>query len=199
MSNTLFIATGNAGKLAEFKQLLPEYTVLSFADKQIASPDETGLTFIENALIKARYASQQTQLPVLADDSGLVVPSLKGEPGIYSARYAGKDGDHQANMQMLLGNMASIPTADRSAYFVCVLVYLRHPQDPMPLVAIGKLHGQIHTQQQGSNGFGYDPIFYLPEAKGTLAELTAEQKNQISHRSKALQNLVGQLHDQNNR
>lgn len=195
MSETIFIATGNRGKLTEFQQMLADKTIVSFADIELPSPEESGFTFIENALIKARFASEQTKLPALADDSGLVVPALNGEPGIYSSRYAGEEGDHAANIAKLLEKMTHIPTEKRQAYFVCVLVYLQHPHDPMPLIAIGEMHGRIHHQPQGQGGFGYDPIFYLPDYQCTAAELSSEQKNNISHRGEALTHLIEQLYD----
>jgi len=195
MSETIFIATGNPGKIAEFQQMLPDKTIVSFADVHLPSPKESGQTFIENALIKARYASLETNLPALADDSGLVVPALKGEPGIYSSRYAGEEGNHAANIEKLLANMAHLPTENRQAYFVCVLVYLRHPNDPMPLIAIGDMHGRIDNQPKGNGGFGYDPIFYVPECQCTAAELSAADKNKLSHRGKALNRLIEQLYD----
>lgn len=195
MSETIFIATGNPGKIAEFQQMLADKTIVSFADMNLSSPPETGLTFIENALIKARFASEQTKLPALADDSGLVVPALNGEPGIYSSRYAGEEGNHAANIAKLLEKMTHIPPEQRQAYFVCILVYLEHPKDPMPLIAIGEMHGQIYHQPKGYGGFGYDPIFYLPDYHCTAAELSAEQKNNISHRGKAIKHLTEQLYD----
>ncbi len=195
MSETIFIATGNHGKIAEFKQMLPDKNIVSFADIDLPSPPENGLTFIENALIKARYASKQTKLPALADDSGLVVPALQGEPGIYSSRYAGDEGNHSANIIKLLDKMSHMPVEQRQAYFVCVLVYLQHSNDPMPLIAMGEMHGRIYHKPQGQGGFGYDPIFFLPDYQCTAAELTANQKNRVSHRGKALKNLIEQLYD----
>ncbi|WP_367608199.1 RdgB/HAM1 family non-canonical purine NTP pyrophosphatase [Legionella sp. W05-934-2] len=186
MSETIFIATANRGKIAEFQQMLTDKTIVSFVDTNFPSPEETGLTFIENALIKARFASEQTKLPALADDSGLVVPALQGEPGIYSARYAGEDGNHAANMAKLLEKMDNFPPEKRQAYFVCVLVYLQHAHDPMPLIAVGEMQGRIHHHPQGQGGFGYDPIFFLPEYQCTAAEIAPKLKNAISHRGKAL-------------
>lgn len=195
MSETIFIATANHGKIAEFQQMLADKTIVSFADIELPSPEENGLTFIENALIKARYASEQTDLPALADDSGLVVPVLNGEPGIYSSRYSGEEGNHAANIAALLEKMMPVPEEKRQAYFVCVLVYLRHAKDPMPLIAIGEMHGKIYHQPQGQEGFGYDPVFFLPDYQCTAAELTSTQKNKISHRGKALTRLIEQLYD----
>lgn len=194
MMRTIVLATSNLGKCKELKALLSPLSCISQDECNIPSVEETGLTFVENALLKARHASTYSNMPALADDSGLVVPALAGEPGIYSARYGGKNATEISNIELLLHKMKGLNT--RSAYFYCVLVYLRFPTDPVPLIAQGKIEGHIHTHAQGDCGFGYDPIFYLPEYACTMAELSLTLKNQISHRAQALQQLREQLqHD----
>lgn len=200
--NQMVLASGNAGKLKEFQLAfasLPntQFQLVSQSHWQVPEVAETGLTFIENALIKARHAAQHTGLPTLADDSGLVVPALGGQPGIYSARYAGAQALDGENNQKLLHNLAAVSGSDsaeaRKAYFYCVLVLMRHAEDPTPIVAEGRWHGTISSSPAGSGGFGYDPIFYLPELKQSAAELTLEQKLNLSHRGKALQKLLALL------
>ena len=182
---TTVIATHNKGKLQEFRQALgSNWQVQTQADLGISEAVESGATFIENALIKARHAFQHTQGIVLADDSGLVVPALGGKPGLLSARYSG--GDDEANNLLLLKNMQQLLGIDRAAFYITVLVLLRAADDPSPLIAEGRWHGTIATEARGRQGFGYDPLFYLPEFKMTAAELTEEQKNSVSHRGKAL-------------
>jgi XTP/dITP diphosphohydrolase len=189
---TLLLATTNAGKIHEFNQLLTpiQCEALPLSHPPVA---EIGLTFIENALIKARAASLLTTLPCLGDDSGLVVPALKGEPGIKSARFAEEHGETSDNLTYLLHRLQSIPTAQRQAYFYCALVYMTHPLDPTPFIAIGTLHGVLIDTPRGQHGFGYDPIFFLPEHNCTLAELTLSAKNQLSHRAQATHTLLAQL------
>lgn len=181
----IVVATSNPGKFAEFKALLSPIEVISQAQLGIESPDETGLTFVENALIKARFAAQMTDKPVLADDSGLVVAALNGEPGIYSARYAGADASNQANIHLLLDKMKGWQDSERAAFFYAVLVYMRHAKDPTPEIAFGKWPGFIAHEMKGEGGFGYDPVFYLPAFKATAAELPATVKNIHSHRARA--------------
>lgn len=190
---TLVLATHNAGKVKEIAHVLSElqWHVATLDQFNVPPCEEPAATFIENALIKARYAAEQTNLPALADDSGLVVPALNGAPGIYSARYAGTPSNTQANWQKLLTELAD--REDRSAYFYTCLVFLRHANDPTPIIAEGTLHGQIGFEPKGSNGFGYDPLFYMPELKCTTAELSLEEKNKISHRAKALNVLKHRL------
>lgn len=189
------LATGNAGKVRELSQMLSPFNVEIISQKSLNVPDaiEDGLTFIENALIKARNACRHTGLPAIADDSGLEVDFLKGAPGIYSSRYAGEHATDQNNIDKLLSALKDVPPAQRQARFQCVLVYLRHPEDPTPLICQAHWSGVIASQQNGLNGFGYDPIFYLPEHQCTSAELAKDVKNTLSHRAQALQQLVAAL------
>lgn len=191
----LILATSNAGKIAEISDLLVEkgYQVSSQADYGIPSIPETGLTFIENALLKTRHICEHTHEAALGDDSGLVVPALQGAPGLYSARYAGPQANASDNNHKLLNAMQSMRGKQRKATFVCVLTLLRHSKDPEPVIAIGRWHGQIAQQASGKNGFGYDPIFIPNGCDQTAAELLALQKRQISHRGLALKNLLQQL------
>lgn len=186
------LASGNQGKLKELASALAAFgtELISQSEFNIADADETAVTFVENALIKARHASAATGLPALADDSGLVVNALGGAPGIYSARYAAmgsikpKDAD---NIAKLLKELEQ--SADRSAYFVCVLTLVKHASDPEPIIAIGRWHGDILHQPSGDNGFGYDPIFYCPDSNSSAADMSAERKRQISHRARAIKEL----------
>lgn len=191
----LVLATGNKGKVAELAPLLLPFgfEVIPQTQLQVPDADETGLSFIENAILKARHAAARTGLPALADDSGLAVDALGGAPGIYSARFAGEHGNDQANIELLLQKLADVAPAKRSAQFHCVLALVRHANDPTPLIAHGVWHGHISTQQTGHGGFGYDPVFYLESLGKTAAELSKEQKAAISHRGQALQLLVAQL------
>ena len=186
--NRLVLASGNAGKLAEFNALLADvgFDVRPQSEFGVEDAEETGLTFIENAILKARHASQATGLPALADDSGLVVDALGGAPGLYSARYAGEHGNHAANIDKLLHELLDVPDERRSARFVCVLALLRHPDDPQPLIAQGLWEGRILHARQGDGGFGYDPVFFSPTEHMSAAELPAEVKNLVSHRGRAL-------------
>lgn len=182
----LLIATHNAGKFQEFQAILAPIECIPAQSLKLTSPEEKGLSFIENAILKARAAATASQMPALADDSGLVVPALKGAPGIYSARYAGKDANDLNNIEKLLEQMQYLTGKDRNAYFYCALALVQYAEDPTPLIAIGQFHGLIHHTPEGFNGFGYDPIFYLKEYECTLATLPSETKNRISHRAKAL-------------
>lgn len=195
MTQQLVLATGNKGKVAELSQLLAplQLSVVPQTELGVTDADETGLTFIENALIKARHAALVTGLPAIADDSGLAVDALAGAPGIYSARYAGEAASDQANIDKLLAAMAQVPDGKRGAQFHCVLVYLRHAEDPTPLVCHGIWHGVITHQAAGSGGFGYDPVFYVASEGCTSAELSRERKQQLSHRGKALTQLMAQI------
>lgn len=193
----IVLATGNAGKVAEMQTTLQDFgfVVCPQVDFDIPEAVEDGLTFIENAIKKARHACQLTSLPAIADDSGLEVSALNGAPGIYSARYAeldqsGERGD-AANNEKLLREMTGI--SDRSARFHCVIVYLEHAADPTPIVCHGTLAGEIAQRPQGENGFGYDPIFYLPKLNCHAAELDPNVKRQISHRGQALAALQAAL------
>jgi len=190
----IILASNNSGKIREFNTMLAGvYEVVSMHEMQVEEVPETGLTFVENALIKARNASAQSGLPALADDSGIVVDALEGAPGIYSARFAGNHGDDEANTQKLLEDMAQVPDDQRSARFWCAIVFVEHANDPTPVIIQRGWEGEILREKSGSNGFGYDPIFYVPTHKKASAELSAEQKNTISHRGKALQALLAEL------
>ncbi len=191
MKHEIVLATGNTGKIQEFQHLLPQYNCVPQAKLNITDVEETGQTFIENAIIKARHASQQARTAVIADDSGLVVPALDGKPGIYSARFAGPHASSKENIQKLLAYLKNNDT-HRDAYFYCVIVFMTHAEDPTPIVGTGMLKGEISEAPSGKNGFGYDPIFYLETQKTTLANLSANEKNQISHRAKAIQSLLKQ-------
>ncbi len=191
----ILIASNNAGKISEFKTLFSSLgiNIISLKEAGIDSdPDETGLTFIENAILKARNAAKLSGLPVLADDSGLVVPSLHGAPGIYSARYSIDANDH-ANNQKLLKNMQHMQGEARAAYFKAVLVILRDENDPVPLIAEGEVHGFIAESISGNEGFGYDPLFYYPDLDQTFGDLDSHEKNKISHRAKAISALSKKL------
>jgi XTP/dITP diphosphohydrolase len=189
------LASGNKGKLNEFNQLLAplDIEVLPQSEFNVTSVEETGLTFIENAILKARHASQISGLPAIADDSGLEVDALKGAPGIYSARYAGEDGNDAANNEKLLRELNGVKTEDRTARFQCVLVYLEHPADPTPVVCQGSWEGVILESPAGDQGFGYDPLFWVPSEQCASAELDRAKKNNLSHRGKALGELINKL------
>ncbi|RWR01664.1 nucleoside-triphosphate diphosphatase [[Pantoea] beijingensis] len=182
------LATGNPGKVRELAHLLAEFglDIVAQTDLGVESADETGLTFIENAILKARHAAQITGLPAIADDSGLAVDALAGAPGIYSARYAGIDASDRQNLEKLLDALQDVPDDRRQAQFHCVLVYLRHAEDPTPLVFHGSWEGVITHAAAGEGGFGYDPIFYVPSLGKTAAEITKAEKQAVSHRGKAL-------------
>lgn len=194
-ASTLVLASGNAGKLREFNQLLAPLglDVRPQADFGVGDVPETGLTFVENALIKARAASQTSGLPALADDSGLEIDALDGAPGIYSARYGGEPKSDERNNAKLLEALSHYAEGQRSGRYWCVLVYLRHPEDPVPIIVQRSWEGEILTGPRGEGGFGYDPLFWLPDQGTTVAELPAERKNRLSHRGRALQALVETL------
>ena len=191
----IVLASGNTGKIREIQALLlpRNIRVLPQSAFAITEAAETAPTFVENALIKARNASKYSGLPALADDSGLEVDALNGAPGIYSARYAGSEAGTQANNLKLLEALEGFEGDNRRARFRCVLVYLRHPYDPSPIIAQGVWEGVIAKTLQGESGFGYDPLFYLPDLGKTAAELSPEEKNQLSHRGKALRQLLETL------
>lgn len=194
----LVLASNNSGKLAEFQHLFDNtnlaITLVNQGGLNISEAVEDGLTFVENALIKARHAAKQSGLPALADDSGLCVPVLNGRPGIYSARFAGKTSDDAANNAYLLKQLLPHRTTQPiNAYFVCVLALLRYADDPLPIVVQGVWQGQILSAPKGKNGFGYDPLFWLPHLGKSSAELSQIQKSQISHRAIAMQSLQKQL------
>jgi XTP/dITP diphosphohydrolase len=186
MIERLVVATGNQGKLAEIQAMLAGTEVCSPNEFNIESPEETGLSFVENAILKARHSALVSGLPALADDSGLQVDALGGAPGIYSARYAGPQADDQANVAKLLDALADKPDHERGARFRCVLALMRHGADPSPLIFEGSWQGRIAARPAGDHGFGYDPVFFLPEQGKTAAQLTPEDKNRQSHRGKAL-------------
>ena len=195
MSKTLILATGNAGKLNELQALTQhlELDIKSQAEFDVPSAEETGLSFVENAIIKARNACQCTGLPAIADDSGLEVDALQGRPGIYTARYAGPNANARQRNEKLLGELAGVPAAERTARFRCVLVYMQHALDPSPVICEGTWAGEIIDAETGDNGFGYDPVFYVPAYACTSAELPAAVKNELSHRGQAMQQLLQYL------
>ena len=187
----IVLASNNKGKVREFGEMLSTLNmeVVPQATFNIEDADETGLTFVENAIIKARHASAIAGLPAIADDSGLEVDFLKGAPGIYSARYSGEGATDEKNLLKLLEALKDVPEEKRTARFQCVLVYMQHENDPTPLICQGTWEGVILTEPQGENGFGYDPIFYVPTHKCSSAQLNAEEKNKLSHRGQALNKL----------
>ncbi len=190
------IATSNQGKLREFKRLFDDIAIEIEPQSKFNVPDaiEDGLSFVENALIKARHASRLTNLPSIADDSGLEVDYLKGAPGIYSSRFAGNDATDEENISKLLLALNGVPFSERIARYQCVIVKMDHPNDPTPIIAQGSWEGSIALEAKGHQGFGYDPIFYIPEQKCTSAELTNNVKNKISHRSQAMAVLLKKLY-----
>ena len=195
MSQRIVLASGNKGKLKEFSQILAplDLEIVSQGDLGVEDADETGLSFVENAILKARNACAATGLPAIADDSGLEVDVLSGAPGIYSARYAGPGASDQQNIDKLLSELGELEVVDRTARFRCVLVCMRHQSDPTPLIAVGTWEGKILSAPEGENGFGYDPIFWSPEFDCAAAQLTPEQKKSVSHRGKAVAQLTEQL------
>lgn len=196
---TIVLATGNPNKLKEMQNILSTHNFFVQSQKDFFSEEveENGLSFIENALIKARFASLKTGLPAIADDSGLEVNSLNKQPGIFSARYSegyqGKPATDQLNNQKLLAELDRIKTTDRTACYYCAMVYVEHAQDPTPKIGLGKWCGQVLTQEKGEGGFGYDPLIWFNSLQATAAEIPAEQKNAISHRAIAMQNLLVSL------
>lgn len=201
MDREYVLASGNQGKLREIVAMLKPlgFVVRPQSDWQVPEAEETASTFVENSLIKARQAAHYTGLPCIADDSGLVVPALNGEPGIYSARYAGEDADDQANMRKLLAELQGRSATDRYAYFYCAMVLVNSVDDPAPLIATGRWYGQILGSPQGDGGFGYDPIFGISALSDSrqcsAADLSAADKSRVSHRGQALRELVRQLRE----
>jgi len=191
----IVVATRNPGKLAEIMDLLDDTDIEFVSQHELGIEDatETGLTFVENALLKARHATQLTGLCAIADDSGLEVDLLNGAPGIYSARYAGPHSSDADNIVKLLSLLGDTPSEHRSAHFHCVMVFLRHTEDPAPVIAQGVWHGRILSKPRGDNGFGYDPIFFVPSHRCSAAELDTQTKNRLSHRGQAVRQLVEQL------
>lgn len=198
MTKKIVLATGNQGKVKEMANLLADFgfDVRPQSEFNVSEVAETGTTFIENAIIKARHAAKITGLPAIADDSGLEVDSLLGAPGIYSARFSGEGATDKQNLEKLLVEMKDVPEEKRTARFHCVLVLMKHENDPTPIVCHGKWEGKILTKPSGENGFGYDPIFWVPETQCASAELNAAQKKQLSHRGKALKKLFETLNSE---
>ncbi|WP_455203568.1 RdgB/HAM1 family non-canonical purine NTP pyrophosphatase [Kaarinaea lacus] len=197
MSETtqVVLASGNKGKLREINQLLEGLHIHAVPQTQLGVTDveETGLTFVENAILKARHAAQLTGLPAIADDSGIEVDALQGAPGIYSARYSGVGANDAQNLELLLDNLRDVPEERRTARFQCLMVFLRHAKDPTPLICQGTWEGRILFESVGENGFGYDPVFFVPEESCSAAQLSADVKNRLSHRGQALRALVAAL------
>jgi len=191
----IVLASSNPGKVREINQVLAGLNVIVRPQTEfnVIDAEETGLTFVENAILKARNAARHTGLPAIADDSGLEVDALAGAPGIYSARYAGVGATDLENFEKLLDALADVPEENRSARFQCLMVYMRHADDPTPLICQGSWEGRILTAARGSNGFGYDPVFYVPTHNCASAELAADIKNSLSHRGQALRQLVAAL------
>lgn len=189
--NTWVIASNNGKKIEEMRNILQMVgcRLINQGELGIESADENGISFIENALIKARHAAKESGLPAIADDSGLCVPALGGKPGVYSARYAGVHATDEDNNEKLLAEMRDLKADARKAYFVCLIVAVRHAKDPLPLIAQGIWQGEIAATARGKNGFGYDPLFYLKDKKCSSAELGSAEKNRISHRARALKQL----------
>ena len=195
MKQEIVLASDNAGKLKEISALLhaSDFVVVGQASLGVPGADETGGTFIENAILKARNASQYTGRPALADDSGLEVDALDGAPGVHSARFAGSDATDAHNLAKLLSALDGVPREQRGARFQCVMVYLRQADDATPLVCQGTWEGSIVEQGRGDNGFGYDPVFWVTQENQTAAELDSDLKNRLSHRGQALRAMVAQL------
>lgn len=197
MQKQIILASTNPGKLREYRQLLQSLPVelIPQSDLEIPSAIENGLSFVENAIIKARAAAQRGGLAAIGEDSGLAVAALGGQPGIYSARYAGKNASSEENIKKLLAALKDVPEHQRQAQFHCVIAFLRNADDPTPVICQGAWQGTILSSPQGHGGFGYDPIFYLPQHRCSAAELSIEMKNQISHRAQATQQLIRFLND----
>ena len=186
----IVLASGNPGKIKEIQTILKDHPIVAQSEFNVEEAEETGSTFVENAIIKARNAASHCNLPAIADDSGLVVDALKGAPGVISARYAGVGASDQDNLLKLLKDLEGIPAEQRTARFVCVIVLMRHANDPLPIIAQGTWEGRILTESVGENGFGYDPVFWVPTEQKASAELSAAVKNSLSHRGQALQRLT---------
>ena len=193
--NKIVLASNNQGKLKEFQLRFQDHDVefICQGDLNVSPAEETGKSFVENAILKARHACERTGLPALADDSGIEVDALQGRPGIYSARYAGQEASNEENNQKLLEALKDIPQPQRTARFQCLLVFMRHAEDPTPLICQGTWDGEIVSEPKGSEGFGYDPLFFVPSQQCTAAELAPEVKNVISHRGQALAHLLNLL------
>ena len=189
----IVLASGNQGKIKEIQAILKGHPIVPQSQFNVEEAEETGSTFVENAIIKARNAASHCNLPSIADDSGLVVDALNGAPGVISARYAGVGATDQENLLKLLKDMEHIPTEQRTARFVCVIVFMRHANDSLPIIAQGTWEGRILTESVGDNGFGYDPVFWVPTHQKASAELSPEIKNSLSHRGQALQQLTDSI------
>ncbi len=195
MSARIVLASNNPGKVREIGRLVADLKLQVIPQSELGVPEieETGLSFVENAILKARNAASHAALPAIADDSGLEVDALNGAPGIHSARYAGVNGNDQANIERLLQELADVPEPRRTARFQCVMVYLRHAADPTPIVCQGTWEGRILFAPRGERGFGYDPVFFVPTHNCSAAELAADVKNELSHRGQALRKLLAVL------
>lgn len=195
MSQKIVLASGNKGKLREFQELLANrgFEVLPQSDFAVTEAEETGTTFVENAIIKARHACRATGLPAIADDSGIEVDALNGRPGVFSARYSGASANDASNNDKLLQELAGVPEAQRTARYHAVLAYMRHADDPTPILCHGVWEGVILTEPRGEGGFGYDPLFFVPSHQCASAELDKAEKNRISHRGKAMQELLQKI------
>jgi len=195
MTKNIVLASNNPGKLREISQILSnlKITVVPQSDFKVPDAEETGSSFVENALLKARNASRHSGLPAIADDSGIEVDHLHGAPGIYSARYAGLGASDELNVKKLLADLKGVPEAERTARFQCLMVYLRHESDPDPIICQGTWQGKILHEPRGANGFGYDPVFFVPTHNCSAAELPPDVKNKLSHRGQALRLLVAAL------
>ncbi len=193
----IVLASNNVGKVREINELLAQQQiqVVPQAEHGVPEADETGLSFVENAILKARNAALHSGLAAIADDSGIEVDALAGAPGIYSARYAGKGASDLANLEKLLADLGGIPEAERTARFQCLMVYMRHAEDPTPLICQGTWEGLVLVDPRGANGFGYDPVFYVPDQGCSAAELSSQVKNRLSHRGQALRKLLAALSD----
>jgi XTP/dITP diphosphohydrolase len=195
MTKNIVLASSNPGKVREINQILStlKITVVPQSDFMVPDTEETGSSFVENALLKACNAARHTGLPAIADDSGIEVDHLHGAPGIYSARYAGPGASDEQNLKKLLADLKDVPDAGRTARFQCLMVYLRHESDPEPIICQGTWEGKILNEPRGANGFGYDPVFFVPTHNCSAAELPPEVKNKLSHRGQALRLLVATL------
>lgn len=195
MNTTIVLATGNKHKVKEINDILQtiNLTVVPQNSLQVTEAPETGTTFVENAIIKARNAALQTGLPALADDSGIEVDALNGEPGVYSSRYSGANATDQSNLNKLIENIREIDPAKRTARYWCVMVFMKHAKDPTPIICQACWKGKLITEPKGTNGFGYDPIFWIEDRKATAAEISLEEKNSLSHRAQALKLLLEKL------
>ena len=195
MIDEIVLASDNAGKIKEVNALLrgQRYTVLGQGELGVVPAEETGTTFVENAILKAKNAALQTGRAAIADDSGLEVDALNGQPGVYSARFSGQGATDSRNVDKLLSMLGDTPTQDRTARFRCLMVYMRHAQDATPVICEGTWEGFIHTTSRGENGFGYDPVFWVASEQCCVAELESVRKNQLSHRGQALRQLVDRI------